>query len=180
MIGQRHSRKWRTYLATIYIDLDDTVADFRLSAESILKRKLGKNCRNITDTEWKRLGEDDFFYFNLELCEGAREFVNNTLLIEGYDIQFLSALPRRAGIRWTKKCKKWWVEKHFNGIPLILTDSTSVKYLYCKPGDILIDDKKDVIIKWSETGGYGIHHESFKETTFMLDTIVEWENSKRF
>src|SRR5574343_205165 len=115
----------------IYIDLDDTVADFRFSAEVLLNRKLPANCRGITDDEWKIINHQVFFFYNtLKLAHSAIDLVMYAKSIDSHIVQFFNT------------------DYHF-------VKSTREKVLYAD-GNILIDDKQDVIDDWNANGGYGI------------------------
>ena len=57
-----------------------------------------------------------------------------------------------------KKNKIQWAVNH--GIPrekVIICRCAEDKINYCKPGDILYDDRRDTIKKWNDLGGIGIH-----------------------
>lgn len=142
----------------IFIDLDDTVADFRKSAENILERKLSLNCRDITDEEWKKISEHKNFYRDLDLKDGAKDLVNFAYEIaykNKLDVLFLSAIPNKLNRDWAISNKLKWIENHFSLIQSIFTFTSREKRFFSYFGNILIDDKEDVINEWNK-GGYGI------------------------
>ena len=80
----------------VYIDLDDTVADFRGYVEKVLNRKLSDNCHDLSYEDWKII-EREPVYLDLQVIEGAFNMVLN-IVNEfrplGYKIQFLTAIPK--------------------------------------------------------------------------------------
>lgn len=140
----------------IYIDLDDTVADFRFSAEVLLNRKLPANCRGITDDEWKIINHQVFFFYNtLKLAHSAIDLVMYAKSIDSHIVQFLSAIPSKVDADKVADAKRSWIEFHFLNTDYHFVKSTRDKVLYAD-GNILIDDKQDVIDDWNANGGYGI------------------------
>ncbi len=157
----------------IFIDLDDTVADFRFSAEALLGRKLPANCRGITDEEWAVINiRPYFFYHTLKLSCGAIDLVMYAKSIDSHIVQFLSAIPSKVDLVKVADAKQEWIEFHFPNTDYHFVKSTKDKVLYAN-GNILIDDKQDVIDAWNANGGYGILCNSCLEAKKELQSYIK-------
>ncbi len=145
---------------TIFVDLDDTVADFRSAAEKILAKQLPPNCRGITDDEWRCIEEDRRFYFDLEIVDGGELMMSTiqTILFQRNMIGcFLSAIPANIQDK-DRVCyaKSKWVNKRFPYMRTIYVPTSKDKIKFCEDGSILIDDKPDLVEAWNLKGGIGI------------------------
>lgn len=155
----------------IFIDLDDTVADFRKSAELLFKRKLGEYCRDITDIEWEKINNIDF-YESLKLKDGAIELVNYAKNLKSYKMMFLSAIPSKINRMNAVKGKIYWINLFFPNTDFIFVDSSKDKIKYAE-GNILIDDKKDIIDLWNESQGYGIICDNCNNSLLSLQKLLD-------
>ncbi len=145
---------------TIFVDLDDTIASFRGSAERLLCRPLGEYCRDITASEWEIIEQESRFYLDLKFVDGAEELmstIKKILFKYQYIGVFLSAIPRNIEDKeWVSRTKAKWVNRHFPYMRTIFVDSSMDKLKYCEEASILIDDKADIVREWNKLGGYGL------------------------
>lgn len=155
---------------TFYVDLDDTVADFRKKAETLLGRKLSENCRDINDNEWKILNSlNENLFLSLELTHNAKETIQTIQeCFPEETIIFLSAIPKKMNKDSCIKAKTQWLEKYFPGFKFIFTDSSKEKANLCQPRDFIIDDKIDICELWLEKDGIAIHYQSHND---IIQTI---------
>ena len=64
--------------------------------------------------------------------------------------------------------KPLWIKKHFGADIEVICCLTKDKSSYCRPGDILIDDREATITEWRKAGGIGIFHTSWPKTLAEL------------
>jgi hypothetical protein len=64
---------------------------------------------------------------------------------------------------WAEPQKIAWAGVHFPGTPII-TCRAREKYTYCRPGDVLVDDRDKYRDLWEGAGGVFILHRSASST----------------
>ena len=77
----------------------------------------------------------------------------------------LTGCPRGG---WAEPQKLAWAAEHFPGIPMVVCASKD-KRDYCKPGDVLIDDRPKHRAKWEDAGGVWITHNSARQSIDALN-----------
>ena len=117
-------------LPIIFIDLDDTVADFKKSAESILERELAIECRDITDEEWKKIEKYKNFYSDMDLKDGALELVNEASN-HNNTVAFLGSISSKVDYDWAVRTKNQWLDKHFKNFDRYFVRSSNHKRFFC-------------------------------------------------
>jgi len=147
-------------MRTIYIDMDGVVADFDSYVSALLGRPIGWGAtQDLTDVEWERLTSVDRLYYQLPLMPDATKlFAYIKSLSTRFHVQFLTAVPRRSTMPSAKDDKQAWVDKYFPGIKMDIGPYSHHKQKWCKPGDILIDDRPSNIEQWTAVGGIAIYH----------------------
>lgn len=155
-------------MTRLYLDCDGVLADFDKHAADLL---------GVTTTQWRQSGRTDAemwaalqaadsdFFYNLPLMPGARVLVDyceqhNRPLI-------LSGCPRGG---WAEIQKIQWAAKYFPGIPMI-TCRARDKSLFCRSGDILVDDRDHYADRWVAAGGKFVLHRSVYDTMETLFTL---------
>lgn len=124
----------------LYLDLDDTIADFYKSAKN-----------NLGLVDESKMYEKDFF-FNLDPVDGALSSVRK-LIRMGFDIWILTQPLADCFISYTDKVK--WVGLHFPELTnkIVMTQDKGLHL-----GHYLIDDNAE---KWKEkfekNGGKFVH-----------------------
>lgn len=143
-------------MTTIYLDMDDVVADWMGYARAYLNRSWQEG-EMLPDTEWRRLKDDQRMYSKLLLREGAVELVDwcRTYCRQtGSQLRFLSAIPHGNDMPWAVQDKVFWGQQHFPDIPVFLGPYSDQKYMHVRaPGDILIDDRTINCEQWRQAGG---------------------------
>jgi len=162
----------------IYLDMDDVVADWLVSAQEFLKLKWDKEKgERIPESEWDKLKEHSRFYRQLPLKPGARQLVS---ACEQYvaqrrvdEIRFLTALPSNDDMPWAVYDKVHWAREHFATIPVFIGPYSQDKWRHCKPGDILIDDRTSNCKEWIQAGGHAHIYRSWEECKPWLAEILK-------
>ena len=147
-------------MRTIYIDMDGVVADFDSYVSTLLGRKIGwSSTQDLSDEEWERLASVDRLYYQFPLMPDATKLVAYVKsLSTRFHVGFLTAVPRRSTIPSAKDDKQAWVDKYFPGMKMDIGPYSHHKQKWCKPGDILIDDRPSNIEQWTAVGGIAIYH----------------------
>lgn len=142
----------------INIDMDGVVADFNAYTSEVLGRKIGWEGRDLSAGEWIVLGSIDRLYYKLPLIEESRELVALALSRDDCDVRFLTAIPRRTTMPTAEQDKRDWLGVYFPGIACEIGPYSKDKQKWCKPGDILIDDKLSNVEEWCSAGGVAVYH----------------------
>lgn len=160
-------------MTTIFLDMDDTVADFSGAVNLILGYTPVSG--DYTPTEWAAIIKHQRIYRDLGVCRDARSVVDlcrRFKIEKGYELVFLTAVPRNNDAPWAFTDKISWASKYFSDIPVWFGPFSRDKYKHCKPGDILIDDRKSNIDAWKDARGIAIHHTSVSTTVRLLSQLL--------
>lgn len=157
----------------IHVDLDGVLADFDI----VVKKLFGKSYDQLTNENlWSKLHEIQDFYRNLPKMPDADKLWRylHKEHSDDYKIQILTAIPRRVTMPTAEQDKRDWVKEHFgHHVVVNIGPHSRDKKKHAKPGDILIDDRKDNIEGWREAGGIGILHKSAEDTIEKLKSITK-------
>ena len=160
----------------IYLDMDDVVADWMQYARSIVNRNWDYGQR-ISERDWNKLKEDQRFYRNLPLKEGAHDLVEYCkALKEAGKIQglyFLTALPHDYSMPYASQDKVWWANDYFPGIPVFFGPYSHDKWRHCHTGDILIDDRSSNCSEWQAAGGLSYQYRNWSGCKPWLEEIFK-------
>ena len=152
------------------MDLDGVIFDFDKAAEKILGTDNIYRYEFIwgSDVFWKKLNTHPDFFAKLELMSDARHLWAK---IEHLKPVILTALPRENRER-VDTHKRAGVRKHL-GLEgdRVITCATTDKPKFCKPGDILIDDRAVNRDAWIAAGGTYIIHTSAMNTITTLKAL---------
>ena len=153
-------------MTTIYLDMDDVVADFKKYAIQVLRSK--QTDERWDQAEWNRLKNNPRLYRDLCLTPEADQLVDYCRIIrdqKDWELKFLTAIPRNNDLPWAFYDKMRWVDRNFPDIPVMFGPYSDDKYKHCRPGDILIDDRTSNMTSWRAVGGIGIQHRGDIEFT---------------
>jgi len=148
-------------MRTIYLDMDGVVADFDTFVSNLLERPIGWNDskQDLTNEEWGKLASVDRLYYQLPLMPDATKLVAYVKsLSTRFNVQFLTAVPRRTTMPSARDDKQAWVDKYFPGMKMDIGPYSHDKQKWCRPGDILVDDRPSNIEEWNAAGGIAIYH----------------------
>lgn len=155
----------------IFVDLDGVLADFDKSAEAILRTNNIYKFEFIwgPDVFWDRLNKNPNFFAQMPLTSDARHLWSQ---IEHLTPLILTALPRENAERVDLQKRKWVHDKfNIDAGTRVITCPTKEKPDYCKPGDILIDDRAVNRDAWIAAGGTYIIHTSAVNTLTTLRAL---------
>jgi 5'(3')-deoxyribonucleotidase len=160
---------------TFYIDMDGVVADFNGYAERLLKKK--DTGHKWEPGEWKKLKVNPRLYRDLEIMPLADELVSLARKFKydlGWELLFLSAIPKGNDVHWAFWDKCIWVQKYFPDIPVHFGPYAVDKQLHCKPGDILVDDRNSNCEEWRSAGGIAVevHKGKYKEAIAEIKNLL--------
>ena len=147
-------------MRTLYLDMDDVIADFRGYATKLLGKV--QEGEKWSHEDWIKLRSNERIYRDLdktteadELIQFCTEFCNTN----SYRMLFLTAVPKGNDVRWAFYDKVLWAQKHYPDIPVMFGPFSKDKQVHCNHGDILIDDRPSNIKEWKESGGIAIQHD---------------------
>jgi len=136
--------------------MDGVVADFRANALRVVGLPSDTDDQYL-DREWQRLRDNPHLFLELPLMPRAHELVNIARQYRdhlGWELLFLTAIPRNNDLPWAFHDKAEWVRLHFSEIPVHFGPYSQDKHLHCTtPGDILVDDRADNCSDWTRAGG---------------------------
>jgi 5'(3')-deoxyribonucleotidase len=161
--------EFQNKMKTIYLDMDDVVADFKAYAISLLRKK--SEDERWESTEWTKLKHNPRLYRDLNKTPAADVLVDacRTLCKQHqWQLKFLTAVPRNNDVHWAFYDKVIWAQQHFPDIPVMFGPYSKDKQVHCQPGDILIDDRTINCEDWRAAGGIAIQHTGDVEHTLKL------------
>lgn len=153
---------------TLYIDMDGVTADFNGQAKITLNAT-EQDALNAAQQgrwppdKWKILIEIPHFYRNLPPLPTGKKIVELALKFQqelDYQLYFLTAIPSSNDVPDCIYDKILWTQEHYPYIPVRFGPYSKDKHKHCKPGDILIDDRKDNCQAWLQAGGTAILYEN--------------------
>jgi hypothetical protein len=161
---------------TIYVDLDGVLANFDKAAECVLKTDNIYKYEFVwgPDKFWEGINTRINFFGEMEKMGDAGHLWAKIVHL---DPVILTALPRDNAERVDQQ-KRAWVKRHIDvvtqeslGHTQVITCSTKDKPKYCKPGDILIDDRAVNRDAWIKAGGTYIIHTGAVNTITTLRAL---------
>jgi hypothetical protein len=143
----------------LFLDCDGVLADF----DGGFREQFGATpreyqARHGASAFWRDLQRQaPQFYLFLPLMADARELFDAVAHLEP---AILTGVPLGD---WAEPQKIAWAGVHFPGTPVI-TCLASEKSRYCRPGDVLVDDRDRYRRDWEDAGGVFVHHRSAAES----------------
>jgi len=159
------------FMKTLYLDMDGVVADFDSYAHAVAG--LPPSGGLYADADWALIASNDRLYRDLPKTTYADTLVDTCKKFcadKGYQLMFLTAVPKDNDMHWSFYDKVQWVEKYYPGIPVHFGPYSKDKHVHCQPGDILIDDRRSNIEEWAAVGGIAIHHQY--DVTPTIQTLL--------
>jgi 5'(3')-deoxyribonucleotidase len=115
---------------------------------------------------WEKINEDPGFFVNLEPMPDMWDLLEPVNHLKPV---ILTAIPSTNGEKVAKQ-KREWVEDYL-GEYQVITCLTKEKPNFCKPGDILIDDRAVNREAWLAKGGLYIIHTSAARSIGALQAL---------
>ena len=153
----------------LYLDMDGVLADFEqragmlLQTNNIYKYEFVHGAKKF----WEALDADVDFFFNLRKMSDASALWQAVRHLKPV---ILTALPKTGGER-VELQKRAWIKWNFGEDVVVIACQTSDKPNFCKPGDILVDDRAVNRDKWKANGGRYILHTSAADTIVRLEAL---------
>lgn len=152
--------------------MDGVVADF----DEYAFRTLGFPPSDgiYPNDKWQQLAKNPRIYRDLIKTPYADRLVTECkdfALAKGYELHFLTAVPKANDVKWSFYDKVLWAQQHFPYIAVMFGPYSKDKWHHCQPGDILIDDRESNIIEWRAAGGIAIHHKNIDTTLYELSKL---------
>ncbi len=165
----------------LYLDCDGVLADFEGRFAEIMAADYATLPAGASSWDWIKLpgrNYDQFwhalenakpsFYRHLKPMPDAHELVNAVRHLRPV---ILTGCPRGT---WAHAQKIEWAHEHFPGLPIHVCKSEE-KYLYCEPGDVLVDDWLKYRELWEKAGGVWITHRSARESAEQVQKAFDGE-----
>ena len=168
---------------TFYLDMDGVVANWEQAAADFFGRPLrspGTGERQFVNPpdEWARIRQQQRFYRTLPLMPRCGELVDLARRYRdglGWQLLFLTAVPKDDDMPWAYSDKVLWAQEHFPDIPVHFGPHSWDKHKHCKQGDILVDDRASNCSSWIESGGLAVQvldndlGDAIKQVSFDLN-----------
>lgn len=157
---------------TIYLDMDDVVADFKAYATAVLGKK--QEDEKWPHEDWIKLRDNPRLYRDLEPTPEAAALVEYCRSLRdhsGFELMFLTAVPKGNDVHWAFYDKVLWAQRYFPDIPVMFGPFSKDKQVHCKPGDILIDDRSSNCDEWTQAGGIAVQHRG--DLTKTIQTLAD-------
>jgi len=154
-------------MKTIYLDMDDVIADFKAYAVKVL-RKRNDHEEKWPHEDWVKLRDNPRLYRDLDKTSEADQLVDfcRQLCAErGWNLMFLTAVPKGNDVHWAFYDKVHWAATHYPDLPVMFGPFSKDKHVHCNVGDVLIDDRTSNCDEWRAAGGIAIQHRGDIEKT---------------
>jgi len=153
---------------TLWLDCDGVLADFDKVANDYLSMDSREFEKQFgSEAFWAKLGEIEDFYFSLPLLPDALILYE---AVKHLDPIILTGVPSQHGtLAHVQKIR--WAHKHFGTGQLVVTCKSKLKYRFCKPGDVIVDDWPQHRKKWEEAGGIWIPHKSAEDSIAQMKEL---------
>lgn len=164
---------------TIYLDMDDVVADFKAYAHAVLGKP--QQDEKWPHEDWVRLRDNPRLYRDLKPTPESTALVDycrNLRDQQGVDLMFLTAVPKGNDVPWAFYDKVLWAQQYFPDIPVMFGPFSKDKHVHCKAGDILIDDRTSNCNEWRAAGGFAVQHRGDLVKTLQDFAKILEENYK--
>lgn len=155
-------------MRTVYLDMDDVIADFKAYAVSVLRKK--NDHERWGHQEWQRLRDNPRLYRDLDKTSDADIIVTacrQKCLDNNWNLMFLTAVPKGNDVKWAFYDKVHWAATHYPEIPVMFGPYSHDKHVHCNPGDVLIDDRTSNCDEWRNAGGVAIQHRGDTDKTLL-------------
>lgn len=155
-------------MAQLYLDCDGVLADFvSYTKEHVFDGLKPPEWELIHGTErfWDVIGEHERLYYKLPLMTDAMVLYN---AVKHLDPIILTGCHNGD---FGRADKEDWVLEKFGAHQRIITCESKDKAIYCKPGDVIVDDYPKHRSVWEAAGGIWIHHDNARDSIIELKKI---------
>jgi 5'(3')-deoxyribonucleotidase len=150
---------------TIHIDMDGVVADWDRAATEWLKTEHPVDSAGVQEERWpphlwEQLRTIPHFYRNLPKMARADDMITLARKFRdelGWNLVMLTAIPRGNDVFECFDDKFHWMQERYPDIPVHFGPYSQDKQDHVKkPGDILVDDRRDNCEQWEYKGGVAV------------------------
>lgn len=157
-------------MAQLYLDLDGVFANFEKKAFE----ELGIGVRVFESKFgpallWKKLSSINDLFYDLEVIPDSLTLYH---AVAHLDPIILTGVPRGG---WAEEQKRRWVRDNISQDLKVITCFSKEKCLYCKEGDVLIDDWEKYKHLWESHGGSFIQHISVENSLKQLKELGRFD-----
>lgn len=152
-------------MVQLYLDCDGVLADM----EGGVRKLTGKGCEEQpVSSMWRACAMHPDFFGSLDWMPD--EFGGKALwdAVKHLEPKVLTGIPYGG---WAPRQKRGWGVKMLGPHVEVITCWSKEKYLHCKPGDILVDDRKKAQGPWEAAGGVFVLHTTTKNTLEQLKKL---------
>lgn len=156
---------------TFYLDMDGVTADWARAAEQITGYRVADSNTHYPPADWEKIKNTERFYRDLPVMPGAEELVSLARIYRdelGWSLYFLTAVSHLNDTPWAFWDKMLWAQMNFPDIPAHFGPYSVDKFHHCRPGDILVDDRRDNCAQWRAAGGL-----AFEVIESNLESVIE-------
>lgn len=150
----------------LYLDMDGVLADFDKRARQIL----GTDPSDFQDKHgskyfWTMLHSTPDFFSSFEPMLDSPFLIDAVRHLEP---MVITGVPNIKGELVAAQKLAWIAQWHpwMNG--RVITCPSQYKSLWCRPGDIIVDDRTEYRHLWEAKGGIWVHHTSAYESIRQL------------
>lgn len=137
----------------LYLDMDGVLADFDKRAAEVFGMPPREFEDRFGEPEfWRRLYETPDFFATFDPMPDAFDLWEATKHITPI---VLTGIPRG---EWAVEQKRRWIAQTLGPHVEVITCASRHKAKYCRPGDVLIDDRPQYAHLWEAAGGVFIVH----------------------
>lgn len=155
-------------MAQLYLDCDGVLADFvSYTREHVFGGLKPPEWENIhgADKFWGAIKSHDRLYYKLPFMADAMELYD---AVKHLDPIILTGCHEGD---YGREDKEQWVLEKFGASQRIITCESKHKAVYCKPGDVIVDDWPRHRPVWEAAGGIWVHHENAKQSITELQQL---------
>lgn len=143
--------------ARLYCDMDGVAADFDLHYRNLFGRTRERH------TNWDDVRSVDHFFLGIPVMKDWPLLWD---FIRPYSPIFLTGTP--SSISPAGNDKMYWLAAEVGPDVPVICCKARRKALFCRPGDVLIDDSEEYRGLWEAAGGIWVTHKSAADTIEML------------
>lgn len=151
-------------MTQVFVDMDGVLADFDAHHETVFGVRSDKKLDNV---DWLKVRDCPGFYADIPPMADMRELWDFVSRLRPHPI-VLTGVPK--SVEEAPKNKRAWVRKNLGPAVQVICTRSADKALYCRPGDILIDDWEKYRHVWEAAGGRWITHTS---ASASIDQLLE-------
>jgi hypothetical protein len=151
-------------MTTLYLDMDGVLADFNAQARIVLgaapqEEQAAAQAGRWPQEHWLKLRSVKNFYRILPKTDIADQLVSVARRFRdelGWDLTVLTAIPRHNDVPEAFQDKVLWMQEYYPDIPVHFGPYSKDKQAHARPGDYLVDDRRDNCSEWTQAGGIAI------------------------